>query len=61
MVAKPVKTAEELAKALRDASPPTRDDVTVLPDGRRIDSRASALAWLSELAADRADTDAAAR
>jgi hypothetical protein len=54
VVAKPVLTAEELAEALRHAEPATPDDVTVLPDGRRIDSRESAMAWLAELDATRA-------
>jgi len=53
MAAQPVLSAEELAEAMRNASPATRDDVTVLADGRRIDSRESALAWLAELAAAR--------
>jgi len=61
MAAQPVMTAEELAEDLRHASPPTPDDVTILRDGRRIDSRESALAWLTELAAARAGTDAGAR
>jgi hypothetical protein len=38
---------------MRNAPPATPDDVTVLLDGRRIDSRESALAWLAELAAER--------
>jgi len=50
--AKPVLTAEELAAALRDAAPSSDDDVTVLRDGRRIDSREAALAWLEELDAE---------
>lgn len=58
MDAQLVMTAEELAKALRHASPSTSDDVTILPDGRRIDSRESAIAWLTELAAARAGSDA---
>jgi len=61
MAAQPVMTAEELAEALRHASPPTLDDVTILPDGRRIDSPERAMAWLTELAAARAGTDAGAR
>jgi hypothetical protein len=47
MAAQPVMTAEELAEALRHASPSTSDDLTILPDGRRIDSRESAMAWLT--------------
>ena len=42
-----------MAAALGDAGPPD-DDVTILCDGRRIDSREAALAWLEELAAERA-------
>jgi hypothetical protein len=53
MVVQPVMTAEELAEAMRHAPPATADDVTVLADGRRIDSRETALAWLAELAASR--------
>jgi hypothetical protein len=53
MVAKPVLTAEDLAVALRGAAPSTDDDVTVLRDGRRIDSREAALAWLEDLANER--------
>ncbi len=60
MAAQPVLTAEELAEALRNASLASVDDVTVLPDGRRIDSRKRALAWLAELAADRAAVGAGA-
>lgn len=58
MAAQAVITAEELAEHLRHASPPTPDDVTILRDGRRIDSRESAMAWLTELAVARAGTDA---
>jgi len=54
-------TAEELAEALRHALQPTSDDVTILRDGRRIDSRESAVAWLAELAAERAGADAGDR
>jgi hypothetical protein len=53
VTAKPVLTADELAKALRHAAPPTEDDVTILEDGRRIDSREAALTWLEELAIKR--------
>ena len=34
--------------------PPTPDDVTVTLDGRRIDSKEKAMAWLAEIEADRA-------
>ena len=36
------------------ARPPTADDVTITLDGRRIDSKEKAIAWLSEIEADRA-------
>ncbi len=61
MAALPVMTAEELAEDLRHSPPPTPDDVTILRDGRRIDSRESAMAWLTEVAAARAGTDAGTR
>jgi hypothetical protein len=59
MAAKPVLSLEELAEALRNAPAPTDDDVTVLWDGRRIDSKEAALQWLAEVDAKRAE-DAAA-
>jgi len=54
-------TVEQLAAALRHAPPATADDVTVLWDGRRIDSKEAALQWLAELAAQRAEEAAAGR
>jgi hypothetical protein len=57
MTSVPVRNAEELATELRRAPTPSSDDVTILWDGRRIESRESALAWLAEVAAAR---DAAA-
>ena len=53
MSAEPVMTAEELAAALRQAPPPT-DEATILRDGRHVDARESAMAWLAELARERA-------
>lgn len=53
MTAVPVRTAEELANELRGAAKPSLDDVTILWDGRRINSRESALEWLAVLAAAR--------
>jgi hypothetical protein len=46
-------TAEEWFERMRDAAPPTEDDVTVLLDGRRLDSRDKVLAWLAEVDAER--------
>lgn len=42
-------TAEEWFERMRDAAPPTDDDVTMLWDGRRLDSREKVLEWLAEV------------
>jgi hypothetical protein len=55
-----VLTAEQLIERVSDAPPPTDDDVTILWDGRRIDSREKALEWLAEIEAARAEETAAA-
>ena len=47
-------TFEELSASYRVAAPPTEDDVTLLFDGRRLDSKEKVLAWLGEIEADRA-------
>ena len=47
------KTVVEWAERMRSAGPPTEDDVTVLLDGRRLDSRESIEAWLTEVDAIR--------
>lgn len=47
--AAPVLTFEELADAVRDAPPPTRDDASLTWDGRRLDSREKVLSFLAEL------------
>ena len=44
------KSVVEWAERMQSAKPPTDDDVTVLPDGRRLDSRESVEAWLQEVA-----------
>ena len=49
----PVLTFEELAEAVRNAPPPTADDVSITWDGRRLDSREKVLAFLAELEAAR--------
>jgi hypothetical protein len=54
MATKPVMTLEELAEALRHAPPPTEDDVSILWDGRRLDSKEVVMQWLAELDAERA-------
>lgn len=48
------KTAEEVIERMRHAGPATADDVTILWDGRRLDSREAVLEWLAELDAQRA-------
>ena len=53
MVAQRAKTIVEWAERMRSAGPPTEDDVTVLDDGRRLDSRESVEAWLREVEAIR--------
>ena len=50
---RPIMTGDEWAAAVID-SPPTPDDVTITLDGRRIDSKEKAIAWLAEIEADRA-------
>jgi hypothetical protein len=40
----------EWAERMHSAKPPTDDDVTVIPDGRRLDSRESVETWLQEVA-----------
>lgn len=46
-------TFEELSESHRNAPPPTPDDVTVLFDGRRLDSKEKVLEWLAEIESDR--------
>ena len=46
-------TVEELSECMRDATPPTADDVSVTSDGRRLDSPEAVKAWLADLAARR--------
>lgn len=54
MAVEPVLTAEELFERVRRAPPPTDDDVTILWDGTRIDSKEAALKWLQEVEEARA-------
>jgi hypothetical protein len=60
MAAQPVMTAEEWFERMRHAGPPTDDDVTILWDGRRLDSREAVMEWLAEVEAKRAEEAAAA-
>ncbi len=55
MPAQIVLTAEEWLERMNHAAPPTADDVSILWDGRRLDSREAVMAWLAEVAAKRAE------
>jgi len=59
MIAEPVMTAEEWFEGMHNALPPTPDDVTILWDGRRLDSREAVMEWLAEVDAKRAEETAA--
>jgi len=59
MAAQPVMTAEEWFEGMRHAKAPTADDVTILWDGRRLDSREAVMQWLAEVEAKRAEEAAA--
>ena len=59
MAAQPVMTAEEWFEGMRPARPPTADDVTILWDGRRLDSRKAVMEWLAEVEVKRAEEAAA--
>lgn len=52
-------TAEELIDRVRQAPPPAPDDVSILWDGRRLDSREAVMEWLAEVEAKRAEETAA--
>ncbi len=54
------KTAEEVIERMRRAAPSTPDDVTILWDGRRLDSREAVMEWLAEVDAKRAEQAASA-
>jgi hypothetical protein len=58
MPAQIVLTAEEWLERMKDAAPPTADDVSDLWDGRRLDSREAMMAWLAEVEAKRAEESA---
>ncbi len=53
-------TAEEWFEGMRHAAPPTEDDVTILWDGRRLDSKEAVMEWHAEVDAKRAEEAAAA-
>ena len=47
-------TGEEFLARVRAAAPSTPDDVSIVRDGRRLDSKDAVVAWLAEVEADRA-------
>lgn len=49
-----VLTAEEFNEMLRDAPPPTLDDVSITTDGRRLDTKEAVIAFFAELDAETA-------
>jgi hypothetical protein len=49
-----VITVEEWFERMRDAAQPTEDDVSILWDGTRLDSKEKVLKWLEEVEAKRA-------
>jgi hypothetical protein len=48
-----LRSFSEILEVVKGALPPTPDDVTILGDGTRIDSREAAYTWLADLAAER--------
>ena len=49
-----VMTGDEYNDLLRDAPPPTVDDVSITTDGERLDTKEKVLAFCERLAAERA-------
>jgi hypothetical protein len=52
-------TAEELIDRVRHVSAPSPDDVSILWNGRRLDSPEAVMKWLAEVDAKRAEETAA--
>lgn len=50
-MARRLLTFEEWVAKIESAPPPTSDDCTILPDGRRLDSRDAVYDWLAEVEA----------
>jgi hypothetical protein len=53
MALSPVTSLEDFAERMKGAMPPTNDDVTILLDGRRLDSREAVMKWVAEMNAIR--------
>jgi hypothetical protein len=47
-----VLTREEFNEMLRDAPPPSSDDVSITSDGRRLDSKEAVLEFFAQLEAE---------
>jgi hypothetical protein len=47
-------TGEEFVARVRVAAPSTADDVSILRNGRRLDSKDAVVAWLAKVETDRA-------
>ena len=52
--AQPTRSFDELADLVRRAPSSTPDDVSITMDGRHLDTKEKALAFLAEIAAERA-------
>ncbi len=52
-----LRTFDEIAEALRNAPPPTRDDVSITRDGERLDSAEKVRAWVARENALRAEQE----
>ena len=50
-----VRTAEQWVAWAKELPPPTDTEVTVLADGRRLDTPEKVRAWCDEFAAERSD------
>lgn len=48
-----LRTFDEIAEALRNAPPPTSDDVSITRDGERLDSAEKVRAWVARENAER--------
>jgi hypothetical protein len=55
-----VLTRKEFNEMLRDAPPPTTDDVSITNDGRRLDSKEAVLEYFAQLDTELAAETAAA-
>lgn len=52
-----LRTFDEIAEGLRNAPPPTSDDVSITRDGERLDSAEKVRAWVARENARRAEQE----